>query len=120
MLEKIVFEVEDEPCLTIENRSFLGYKGLSYRLSLPEDQAMLFDFKEEAFHQMTMEHVSFPLDIIFISSDLRVVDIKYGPPLLRGPISPNAYARYVVEANWRWCFKNEVEIGTTVRFQSLI
>ncbi len=51
-------------------------KGLMFRQELAEDQGMLFIFKEEAVHGFWMKNVNFPLDIIWMDKDKRIVDIK--------------------------------------------
>lgn len=80
---------------TKEERS----KGLSGRAGLDARQGMLFVFPENDQHGIWMKDMKFPIDIIWISENLRIVDIKRDA-------SPDSYpesftnvrpARYVLE-----------------------
>ena len=61
-------EIADTP----EQRS----KGLMYRRNLGSDQGMLFDFGQAAIASMWMKNTYIPLDIIFIASNGRIVNIE--------------------------------------------
>lgn len=50
-------------------------KGLMFRKSLPEGQGMLFDFHEEQPVGFWMQNTYIPLDMIFIRSDGRILNI---------------------------------------------
>ncbi len=90
-------EIADTP----EERS----RGLMERASLPLDQAMLFVFETEALWAFWMKNTLIPLDILWMSSTLEVVDIQtmYPEPgktdaeLTR--YTPRGAARYVMEMN---------------------
>src|SRR4051812_6525884 len=57
-----------ELALTPEQQS----RGLMYRLSLPEGQGMLFDFKRAQETSFWMKNTYVPLDMIFSRSDGRI------------------------------------------------
>src|SRR3989344_7461514 len=61
-------EVSDSP----EERA----RGLMYRESLGENEGMLFIFEDEEIYPFWMKNTLILLDIIWISSDLIIVDIK--------------------------------------------
>ena len=76
-------------------------KGLMLR---KEPVPMLFDFGHDGRHGMWMPFMRFSIDIIYIDSSKRVVDIKEGCPPLRllNPFTwkvfcPKESARYVLE-----------------------
>jgi len=50
-------------------------KGLMHYESLPQDQGMLFSFNGPSEARFWMKNVKIPLDIIFISEDLRIMQI---------------------------------------------
>lgn len=50
-------------------------RGLGGRASMDEDQGMLFVFASEAAHAFWMKDMLFSLDFVWISSDLRVVEV---------------------------------------------
>jgi uncharacterized membrane protein (UPF0127 family) len=68
------FEVEiaDSP----EERA----RGLMFREELGENQGMLFVYKEEADRSFWMKNTLIPLDIIFLNSDLEVINIEKADP----------------------------------------
>ena len=51
-------------------------KGLMFREHLDKESALLFVFKEGGFYGFWMKNMRFPLDIIWVSDDKRIVDIK--------------------------------------------
>ncbi|MDX1536041.1 MAG: DUF192 domain-containing protein, partial [Candidatus Spechtbacterales bacterium] len=50
-------------------------KGLSGRSSLAEEHGMLFVFNRPGTYSFWMKEMNFPIDIIWIGEDMRVVDI---------------------------------------------
>ncbi len=77
--------------------------GLMYRKTLPKDHGMLFVFDRSAVYDFWMPNVSFSLDIVWISEDLKIVDIKTVPPCEEKIIQncpayrPDGRAKYVLE-----------------------
>ncbi len=74
-------------------------KGLSERESIPINSGMFFVFSKDDRHAIWMRGMRFPIDIVWLDRDLKVVDQKWD-------ISPNTYpsqfvpvvaARYVLE-----------------------
>lgn len=91
-------------------------KGLMYKKALLESQGMLFIFKEEARHGFWMKNVNFPLDIIWMDGDRKVVDIK--PDLqpcqeteICSSFFPADKALYVLEVNSGFSDKHKIKIG---------
>jgi hypothetical protein len=56
------------------------YQGLGNRLSLPEDTAMLFIYPKEDRLFFWMKDMLFPLDILFLDSSQKIVDIQTMQP----------------------------------------
>jgi len=109
--EKISVNVEIAD--TFDERS----QGLMFRESLDENAGMLFIFEEEDYLSFWMKNTLIPLDMIFISEDLEIVDIKYAIPCKQDPcvsyktIKP---AKYVLEVNGNYTIKNKISIGDKV------
>ena len=95
-------------------------KGLMFRDSLGENSGMFFIFPDEAKRIFWMKDTEIPLDLIFISKDLKVVDIKAGFEPCKAMICPNyessAPAMYVLEVNAGFAKKNGISLGDKVSF----
>lgn len=98
-------------------------KGLMYRSSLDQNAGMLFIFPYESKQAFWMKNTLIPLDIIFISKDKKVVDVKENfQPCPTSKIICPAYgpenpAMYVLEVNASYCAKHNIKIGDEIKFQ---
>jgi uncharacterized protein len=91
--------------------------GLGNRASLPADQAMLFVFDAPDTYEFWMKDMKFPIDIIWLDKDFKIVHIE-------SDIAPETYpdetfmsetpALYVLEANALFAQQNNLKIGDTV------
>jgi len=121
-LNKATFETggRPKPELNLESTGFLGYTGMRYRMSLPENDGMLFVFDQAAYHSFWMDGVYIPLDIIFVGEGEVVVDVhENAKPRTTTPITPNEPVRVVIEANGGWCKRNGVVKGTIITLQGV-
>ena len=74
--------------------------GLMYRKSMPDDEGMIFDFGETREVYMWMKNTYIPLDMLFISHEGVIVDIKErATPLSENIISAKVPAYSVLEIN---------------------
>lgn len=77
-------------------------QGLSGRKSLADNQGMLFVFPQEGYHSFWMKGMLFPIDIIWLDKDYKVVYVKENAQpctFLYCPLyTPNKPAQYVLEA----------------------
>lgn len=95
-------------------------KGLMFRKSLPEKEGMLFVFDDEGYHGFWMMNMSFPIDIIWISKEKKVIDIvKNAQPcgLICSTYKPKEKAKYVLEVNANFTEKHGIRIGSTLKFE---
>jgi hypothetical protein len=93
-------------------------QGLMFRESLNKNSGMLFVFEKEEKHAFWMKNTLIPLDIIFISEDLEIVDIKNAIPCEENnckSYAPKEKAKYVLEVNEKFTLKNSINIGDKVR-----
>jgi len=79
-------------------------KGLSNRDSLCKSCGMLFTFEKPAIYQFWMKDMRFPLDIVFMDKDFRVIYVSQNaqPCPLQGEcplITPPSQVKYVLEVN---------------------
>lgn len=95
-------------------------KGLSGRNELKEDESMLFVFDSAGRHSFWMKDMNFPIDIIWIGEDLRVVYIKKNalPTSYPEIFTPNKDTKYVLEAVSSFSKKNNLKEGDEVEFSS--
>lgn len=99
---------------------FQWSKGLMYKTSLDQDKGMLFIFPNETYRSFWMKNTKIPLDLIFISKDKKIVDIKENfLPCLQVSCSyykSNQPAKYVLEVNAGFVQKNQILIGEEINF----
>lgn len=103
----------------IADTSLKQIKGLMFKKDLPEDQGMLFVFNQDGFHGIWMMNMSFPIDIIWVDSQKKVVDVvKDAQPcrLICSTYRPKEKARYVLEVNANFTEKHGVKIGLDLEF----
>jgi uncharacterized membrane protein (UPF0127 family) len=79
-------------------------RGLSGRAFMEKGRGMFFVFPNEAVHEMWMKEMLFPLDVVWLDSQLRVVNINWDcRPCRSGTAcytySSGAPARYAIELN---------------------
>ncbi len=92
-------------------------RGLMFREQLPEDQGMLFVFEFSRIQSFWMRNTFIPLDIAFIDSEGKIVDIQQMEPIdeSKNYISA-APALYVLETNAGWFVRHGVKVGDMVKF----
>ena len=92
-------------------------RGLMFRESLKENSGMFFTFDNDATFNFWMKNTLIPLDIIFISNDLNIVDIVHAEPCTEEPCKSyktSKPARYVLEVNGNFTTKNNIEVGDKI------
>jgi hypothetical protein len=93
-------------------------RGLMFRKQLPPDRGMLFIFGKEVVSPMWMFGMRFPIDIIWINAEKKVVDIQKNLPPCRGLLCPAYYpkqkAKYVLEINAGLCDEIGIRENSTV------
>ena len=109
--KNITFNVE--VAKTIEERR----SGLMYRKKLLNNEGMLFVFPHERIIQLWMKNTYIPLDVIFISENKVIVDIKRNMKRLSETIvRSKVKSRYALEFNAGLINKLDIKIGDKVLF----
>ena len=109
--KNITFNVE--VAKTIEERRI----GLMYRKKLLDNEGMLFIFPSEKIIKLWMKNTYIPLDVIFISENKVIVDIKKNMEKLSETIvKSKVKSRYALEFNAGLINKLNIEIGDKVLF----
>ena len=88
--------------------------GLTNTTSLPEDSGMLFRWHEASPRSFWMKDTSIPLDIAFIASDGKIINIEQLVPFSLKSILSNSPAFCALEVNSGWFKKNNIEPGDVV------
>ncbi len=94
-------------------------RGLMFRKSMPQDRGMFFVFEKDALLSFWMKNMRFPLDIIWIGRDKKIVDIyEYALPCkdVCKTIIPAANAQFVLEVNAGFTNRLGIKIGDSLNF----
>ncbi len=88
-------------------------QGLSGLAVLHPTQGMLFVFGASDYHQIWMKDMLFPLDILWMDQDFKIVDIKHAatPESYPEIFTPHEKSDYVLELNAGFTEKNNIKIG---------
>ena len=90
-------------------------RGLMFRNHLPWNAGMLFAFNEEEPQTFTMKNTLIPLDMIFIESNSKIIDIKENVPPCKQEECPSYPSRepaqYVLEVNAGFVQEKGVKVG---------
>ena len=94
--------------------------GLMFRPSLPLDRGMVFIFETADFHAIWMKNCKFPIDIVWLDEERRVVHVAEAvPPCKAEPCpvyNPMRRASYVVELNAGQARREKAVLGARIRF----
>jgi len=111
--------LETEVMVSDEDRQM----GLMFRPSLPLDHGMLFIFEQPDFHGIWMKNCKFPIDIVWLDAEARVVHVAPKVPPCTAkqdkdcPVYyPISRASYVVELNAGQAAKEKAVLGSKLEF----
>jgi hypothetical protein len=92
--------------------------GLGQRASLPANEGMLFVFDTPSEYAFWMKDMSFPIDMIWLDSDFRIVYIapNVSPATYPQTFSSTAPSLYVLETNAGYAQRNGLVVGQTLDF----
>ena len=94
--------------------------GLMFRPSLPLDHGMLFLFDDMGKHTIWMKNCKFPIDILWLDENRRVVHLEEAvPPCKAEPCpvyAPLREAAYVVEINAKQARREKALVGSEIKF----
>lgn len=91
-------------------------QGLSGRPSLGENEGLLFVFDQSNIHSFWMKGMNFPIDIIWINNEQRIVHIEHdlSPDTYPQSFAPEEAALYVLEINAGKAKENGISLGDWV------
>ena len=92
-------------------------RGLMFRQSLPENEGMLFVYREPQELAFWMRNTFIPLDIVFVGADGIILNIHQARPLDESVLYRSAgSAKYVIETNQGWFSRHGIRPGDRVTF----
>jgi hypothetical protein len=92
-------------------------RGLMFRQSLPENEGMLFVYREPQELAFWMRNTIIPLDIVFVGADGIILNIHQARPLDESVLYRSAgAAKYVIETNQGWFSRHGIRPGDRVTF----
>jgi len=91
-------------------------RGLSGRSSISDGDGMLFIFDKLGFHSFWMKDMNFPIDIIWIGEDYKIVDITKSvfPDSFPQTFQSQVPAKYVLEVSAGFTNRRDIKIGDRV------
>ena len=93
-------------------------EGLMWRRYMPEDDGMLFIFRNQEIQAFWMKNTYIPLDMVFADSTGKIVSIHANAvPFSEATISSGTPAQYVVEVNGGFCARYGVKEGDKIEFE---
>jgi uncharacterized membrane protein (UPF0127 family) len=95
-------------------------RGLMFRRHLEPDHGMLFQFARSRQLTFWMRNTFIPLDMVFITDDLRVLGVvENATPETDDPREVEGDSRYVLEVNAGFAREHGITPGTRVRFEDV-
>ncbi|OHA99929.1 MAG: hypothetical protein A3H52_02555 [Candidatus Zambryskibacteria bacterium RIFCSPLOWO2_02_FULL_39_26] len=107
-----VFEVD------VVDTNYLLSKGLSGRMSLDEDQGMLFVFQKPDKYGFWMKDMLFPIDIIWFDQNFKIIHVEksVSPQTYPKIFTPESNSLYVLEISAGQVQKLGIQIGDKTKF----
>ncbi len=97
----------------------LQHLGLGGRTGLGSDEGMFFVFPSDKKYSFWMKDMRFSIDMIWISSDARIVYMaeNISPETYPTSFAPSSPARYVLEMTAGYATTHHFKVGNQVRFE---
>lgn len=105
-----------ELAITDEERA----RGLMFREEIEDNEGMLFIFEAEGFYSFWMKNMNFPIDIIWLDKDRRIVHIEENVPPCKKTPCPSYISRlpaqYVLELKSGKAKKEKLKLYDQLNF----
>ena len=104
--------------VAVADTESLREKGLSGVASLSANEGMLFVFEKDGLYSFWMKDMNFPLDIVWLAADGKVVAVAEdrSPASYPESFTPTSPARYALELPAGWVKAHDIGIGDAVEF----
>lgn len=106
--------------LEVANNGITRANGLSNRIKLDEDRGMIFVFVENEQPGFWMKDMKFPIDIIWINENLKIIEVhkNISPSTYPTVFYPASPIKYVIEVPAGYFDKYLLKIGDPVFLES--
>ena len=95
-------------------------KGLQCKKYLKKNEGMLFIWSDENYRNFWMKNTAIPLDLIFINSKFKIVDIYFNAtPFSKKSIRSQKRAKFVLELNSGIFKKKGFSIGDRIMLKKI-
>lgn len=96
-------------------------RGLSGKKSMSQNEGMLFVFENNGLYSFWMKDMLFPLDIIWIDENNKIVHVEENllPQTYPKSFISKELAKYVLELNGGIVRKKNMKVGDKVRFSKI-
>lgn len=96
-------------------------RGLSGKELLAQNAGMLFIFESPNVPGFWMKDMNFSIDIIWIGSDKRILDMteSVSPETYPEVFKPKSQIQYVLEVNAGWVDEHNISIGEVILFNNV-
>ncbi|MDW7733572.1 MAG: DUF192 domain-containing protein [Methanolobus sp.] len=91
--------------------------GLMFRRNIPDDYALVFVMKKSTKVSLHMLFVNFPIGVIFLDENKKVVKLSELKPWI-GLCSSDTKVKYVIETNKGIEKKADLHVGDVLSFKS--
>jgi uncharacterized membrane protein (UPF0127 family) len=105
--------------ITIADTDELRTRGLGGRETLAHDEGMLFVFSFDARHAIWMKGMKFPIDILWLSEDGTIIDMRgnVSPDTYPAAFAPRSPARSVLELSAGFIRERSIAVGDRVELR---
>lgn len=92
-------------------------RGLMYKKKIPDNFGMFFEWDFVKTQCMWMKNTPVALNVAYIDSKGKIIDIYDMVPLSRASICSSAPVLYALEVNKGWFKVNDINIGDTINLE---
>lgn len=94
------------------------YTGLSNTDTLEDGHGLILLHETEREHTYVMRNMAFPIDIIFVDKEGRIIMIHHAELEDSEPLTKyRGWSKYGLEVPYHWTSENDINIGDTVEFR---
>lgn len=102
--------------IIICDKLWSSMRGLMFRKTLGEDQCLLIDLHKDTNAAIHMFFVNFPIDVVWLNNEKRVVDVAKDIKPNTPYKAPSKFARYILELPEGTLDNKSISVGDLFAF----